>query len=244
MLEKEQFSHIDTLSSVDVLSATPARRWQTAERNGRPRFTASRIAQQAKIVIDVSLAFIGIIIVAPVFIIMAAVVMLDGGPILFGHPRVGQGGRVFRCLKMRTMVVDSEAVLQRLLDSDPAAAEEWARTRKLRRDPRITRFGRVLRRTSLDELPQLLNVVRLEMSLVGPRPIVTAEIPRYGDAIAEYFKVRPGLTGLWQVGGRSDTSYALRVELDRRYVQTWTLWLDFLILLRTLPAVLRRDGAC
>jgi undecaprenyl-phosphate galactose phosphotransferase len=141
------------------------------------------------------------------------------------------------------MVVDSGAVLNRLLQEDPAAAEEWARTHKLRHDPRVTWIGRLLRKTSLDELPQLLNVLRLDMSLVGPRPIVSLEIPKYGEDIAYYYETRPGITGLWQVSGRSDTTYGQRVRLDTWYVKNWTLWKDLEILCRTIPAVISGRGA-
>jgi undecaprenyl-phosphate galactose phosphotransferase len=141
------------------------------------------------------------------------------------------------------MVTDSERALNDLFKRDPAAQEEWLRTHKLRRDPRVTAIGYVLRMTSLDELPQLLNVLRLEMSLVGPRPIVSQEVPRYGDNIAFYYETRPGITGLWQVSGRSDTTYAQRVHLDSWYVKNWTLAGDLSILARTIPAVLSGRGA-
>ncbi len=168
---------------------------------------------------------------------------MDGGPALYAHRRIGAGGREFMCLKFRSMITDGDAVLRRLLETDPKAAAEWSETRKLRRDPRITWIGRILRTTSLDELPQLLNVLRLEMSLVGPRPIVRGEIERYADEIAFYYETRPGITGLWQVSGRSDTSYVQRVHLDTWYVKNWTLWHDLAILAKTIPAVLKRQGA-
>jgi undecaprenyl-phosphate galactose phosphotransferase len=147
-------------------------------------------------------------------------------------------------LKFRSMTTNSAAVLAELLQSDPLAAAEWDATQKLKNDPRITGIGRLLRATSLDEIPQLLNVLRLDMSLVGPRPIVEAEVARYGENIAQYYAGRPGLTGLWQVSGRSDTSYAQRVALDTQYVSTWSFWQDVRILARTIPAVIRRRGAC
>jgi undecaprenyl-phosphate galactose phosphotransferase len=141
------------------------------------------------------------------------------------------------------MVVGAEQKLQALLGSDPAAAAEWAETQKLTTDPRVTGIGAVLRRTSLDELPQLLNVLHGDMSLVGPRPITDAEVERYADDIASYIAVRPGVTGLWQVSGRSETTYARRIQLDVRYVKSWSLLQDVSILLRTIPAVLLRRGA-
>jgi lipopolysaccharide/colanic/teichoic acid biosynthesis glycosyltransferase len=141
------------------------------------------------------------------------------------------------------MVVDADRVLADALSKDPDLAAEWEASRKLRDDPRITPVGRFLRRTSLDELPQLINVLRLEMSLVGPRPIVDSEIALYGPDIGQYYATRPGLTGLWQVSGRSDTSYERRVQLDVWYVNNWTLWHDFAVLLKTIPVVLGREGA-
>jgi undecaprenyl-phosphate galactose phosphotransferase len=146
-------------------------------------------------------------------------------------------------MKFRTMHVDADALLADILARDPAAASEWEASQKLKDDPRITPIGQVLRRTSLDELPQLINVLRGEMSLVGPRPIVAAEVRFYGRHIADYYQARPGITGLWQVSGRSDTSYPRRVELDVWYVRNWVLWHDIAILLKTVPAVLFRRGA-
>ena len=201
-------------------------------------------ARAAKVAFDVAAAGACLIVIAPVLAVIAALVKLDGGTALYGHVRIGAGGRPFRCLKFRSMVPDSDAVLRRVLTTDPAAAAEWNETQKLRNDPRITKIGRILRVTSLDELPQLFNVLRLEMSLVGPRPIVEAEIARYGDDIAYYYETRPGLTGLWQVSGRTGTSYAQRVQLDTWYVKNWTIWHDVAIIAKTFPAVLKRRGAC
>jgi undecaprenyl-phosphate galactose phosphotransferase len=201
------------------------------------------VARSTKIAFDLVVAAIALVILAPVLVLIAAAVSLDGGPVLYGHTRIGARGRVFKCLKFRSMVVDSDAVLKRLLAEDAQAAEEWARTQKLRHDPRVTWIGRILRKTSLDELPQLLNVMRLEMSLVGPRPIVSLEIPKYAEDIAYYYETRPGITGLWQVSGRSDTTYAQRVRLDSWYAKNWTIWQDLAILFRTLPAVVSGRGA-
>jgi lipopolysaccharide/colanic/teichoic acid biosynthesis glycosyltransferase len=174
---------------------------------------------------------------------LALLVRRDGGPVFFRQSRVGAGGRMFRCIKFRTMHVDAEKQLKRVLVTDPAAAEEWAASQKLSNDPRVTKIGRFLRRSSLDEMPQLFNVLRAEMSLVGPRPIVPAEIERYGGDIEYYYEARPGLTGLWQVSGRSDASYASRVKLDVWYVRNWTLWHDIAILFKTIPAVFLQRGA-
>ncbi len=203
-----------------------------------------KLERRCKIAFDWLAAAAALIVAAPVLCIIAALVKLDGGPVLFGHLRVGRDGRPFHCLKFRSMVVDSDAALSCLLRDDPLAAIEWAETHKLKRDPRITRIGRFLRASSLDELPQLFNILRLEMSLVGPRPIVTAEMPRYGGHIVSYQSVRPGLTGLWQISGRSDTTYDERVRLDTWYAGNWSFWSDIKIILRTVPAVLRRSGAC
>lgn len=162
---------------------------------------------------------------------------------MFGHTRVGQHGQAFKCLKFRSMVVNADAVLKDLLDRDPSARMEWDLEFKLRDDIRITRIGRFLRRTSLDELPQLLNVVRGEMSLVGPRPIVEEELVRYGDDVRYYLMARPGMTGLWQVSGRNDTDYATRVSLDVSYVKSWSLRRDLGILIRTVKVVVTGSGA-
>ena len=167
----------------------------------------------------------------------------DGAPILFGHYRVGRNGRLFRCLKFRTMYRESQQMLAELLAKDLQAQAEWERDHKLANDPRITPVGRFLRRTSLDELPQLVNVLRGEMSLVGPRPITVAELTRYGRVRWHYLSVTPGMTGLWQVSGRNNTSYEERVALDERYVERRTLGLDLWILMRTVRVVALREGA-
>lgn len=204
---------------------------------------ARPVARALKIAFDLAAATILLLLALPMLLTLAALVRMDGGPALYAHRRIGANGQGFDCLKFRSMVVDADAVLSRLLATDRAAAAEWAETHKLRNDPRITRVGRFLRASSLDELPQLLNVLRLEMSLVGPRPIVRAEISLYGEDIAYYYETRPGLTGLWQVSGRSDTSYAYRVHLDTWYAKNWTVWHDIAILAKTVPAVLKRQGA-
>ncbi len=204
-----------------------------------PSSISQNTARRVKVFLDVLATLLLLVMFLPIFLIISAIVALDGGPVIYGHVRIGAEGRSFRCLKFRSMVVDSNAALQRLLDTDPAAAKEWAETHKLRRDPRITKFGKLLRKTSLDELPQLINVMRLEMSLVGPRPIVKEEIVKYGKYIEFYYKVKPGITGLWQVSGRSKTSYTERVALDVRYVEEWSILQDILITIQTVPAILR-----
>lgn len=194
--------------------------------------------------LDFALALTALLICLPTLLLLAIAIKLqDGGPVLFGQRRIGRGGRPFVCLKLRTMVLDAQARLDALLESDPQAREEWARDHKLRKDPRITWLGRILRETSLDELPQLINVLRGDMSIVGPRPIVEAEVVRYGRSFRHYCSVRPGITGLWQVSGRNDTTYRRRVALDVLYARSRSLGRDVEILLKTVPAVLLRKGS-
>jgi len=193
---------------------------------------------------DIVIALAAILFTAPLLIMIALGVKLqDGGPALFGHERVGLGGRTFRCMKFRSMVVDADARLAALLASDPQARADWAKDFKLKRDPRITAFGDFLRRSSLDELPQLFNVLRGEMSIVGPRPIVRSEAYRYGARFESYCTVRPGITGLWQVSGRNDISYRRRVAMDAVYARSKCLSWDVKILLMTVPAVLLAKGS-
>lgn len=201
------------------------------------------LLRAVKVLLDLIGAGSLILLLSPLLMAIAVMVKLDGGPIFYAHPRVGAGNCRFRCWKFRSMKQDSAAMLEQVLQVDAAAASEWRATRKLRNDPRITRVGAFLRQTSLDELPQLFNVLRLEMSLVGPRPIVDNEIENYGANIACYYATRPGLTGLWQINGRSSTTYEQRVQLDTWYVENWTFWQDIVILAKTVPAVLKRTGA-
>lgn len=193
---------------------------------------------------DLLLTVLGGLLAFPLMLALGIAIRLDSpGPALFTHQRIGRNGKHFKVIKFRTMAVDGDAILERHLDKNPEARAEWDATQKLRDDPRITRVGRFLRKTSLDELPQLCNVICGEMSLVGPRPIVDDEIDKYGAAYELYTRVRPGLTGLWQVSGRNNTSYEDRVWLDRHYVCNWSVWFDVLILARTVPEVLRCSGA-
>jgi exopolysaccharide production protein ExoY len=209
----------------------------------RPRL-ASPSKQAVKRFFDVVAALLLLVALAPICLIVSLMVISDGGPVFFGHERVGRGGRVFKCLKFRTMVVGAAAVLEQVLASDPEAREQWLCTRKLKQDPRVTRVGRLLRATSIDELPQLINVLIGDMSLVGPRPIVLEELrEHYNGDRANYLLVRPGLTGLWQVSGRSHTPCTQRAHLDALYVRNWTLLGDIVILLRTIPAVMLGRGA-
>jgi exopolysaccharide production protein ExoY len=194
--------------------------------------------------VDLVLAALALVVLSPVMIVLVLCIKLqDGGPIVFHQERIGHRGRSFRCLKFRSMVPDADRVLRELLERDESARAEWLATHKLKDDPRCTRFGRFMRRTSLDELPQLFNVLRGDMSLVGPRPIVSAETRFYGPVLSFYKSARPGLTGLWQVSGRSDTSYAERVELDVHYVRSWSLLGDLAIIARTVVVVFRSDGS-
>ncbi len=195
-------------------------------------------------VLEVIIALAAVIVLAPVLLLIALVVWAqDGGSPIFVHQRLGFGGVLFPCLKFRSMVVDSQARLADLLASNPEAAAEWARDQKLRNDPRITKLGQWLRKTSLDELPQLFNVLAGQMSLVGPRPIVESEVWRYGRYFQHYCSVRPGITGLWQVSGRNDLSYRRRVVLDTVYARTRSLAVDLAIMLRTVPAMLSGRGS-
>ena len=208
------------------------------------RYNLARpVSRVTKAMFDVTISAALLLLLSPLMLAIALLIRCDGGPMIFFHERIGAGGRRFRCLKFRTMVPDSAARLQNAIASEPALAAEWVATRKLRNDPRVTPVGRCLRRTSLDELPQLINVLRLDMSLVGPRPIIDEEVPLYGQDIQFYYETRPGLTGLWQVSGRSETSFAERVRLDTRYVRRWTMWRDLAILAKTVQVVLSRKGA-
>ncbi|MGC3964395.1 MAG: undecaprenyl-phosphate galactose phosphotransferase WbaP [Rhodocyclaceae bacterium] len=204
---------------------------------------AQPLARWTKRVIDIVVSAGVMLIFSPLFVYLLCRIKADGGPAVFAHMRIGKGGKPFPCYKFRTMVINSADVLRKLLESDPERRAEWERDFKLKDDPRVTPIGGFLRRTSLDELPQLWNVLRGDMSLVGPRPIVAAELERYGEHQGLYLAARPGMTGLWQVSGRSDTSYAYRVMLDGRYVKNWSVWSDFVILFRTAFVVLRGQGA-
>jgi undecaprenyl-phosphate galactose phosphotransferase len=174
-----------------------------------------------------------------------AVRLTTGSPVIYGHKRIGRGGREFKCYKFRSMVPNADEVLAHLLANDAEAREEWSRDFKLKNDPRITRVGRFIRKTSMDEFPQLWNVVLNDMSIVGPRPVVRMELDQYyvGPFKAHYLSVKPGLTGLWQVSGRSDMEYSERVELDRNYVVGWGLWSDFMIVMRTVSVMFAKRGA-
>ena len=194
--------------------------------------------------IDLTSALLGGLLISPLLLLIAIWIKLDSrGPVFYGHTRIGQEGRRFKAWKFRSMIPDADRVLQDYLERHPELQAEWVATQKLKNDPRVTRVGRWLRKLSLDELPQLWNVIRGEMSLVGPRPIVQEELAKYGEKGVLYLKVKPGMTGLWQVSGRSETSYQERVEIDAYYVRNWSVWLDMYILARTVWAILFGRGA-
>lgn len=197
-----------------------------------------------KRVFDVIVALLLLVFLFPVLVAVAALVAMDGGPTIYRQQRIGMNARPFGVLKFRTMRHDAEKRLQELLIRDKGAAAEWAECRKLRRDPRITRVGRFLRRSSLDELPQLINVLMGSMSIVGPRPIVESETVRYGHHIRHYYHCRPGITGLWQVNGRSDVTYRRRVAFDAIYARRYgRIGMDMKVIAMTIPAVLLGRGA-
>lgn len=201
-------------------------------------------AQSLKRTLDLFGAVVGGFFISPLLLTIALLIKLDSpGPVLFGHRRLGARDEHFHCWKFRTMHVEAERMLNEYLQGHPSLQAEWEQNHKLRDDPRVTRIGRLLRKTSLDELPQLWNVLRGEMSLTGPRPIVDAEVPKYEKDYELYRRIRPGMSGFWQVGGRSDTDYKERVAMDSYYVRNWSVWLDVIILVRTVKIVLFGRGA-
>jgi exopolysaccharide production protein ExoY len=210
----------------------------------RPGNPASAVGGRIKRGFDIVASISGIIVLLPLCCLIAlAIKAWDGGPVLYRHRRIGLNGTPFDCLKFRTMVVNADEVLVRHLAADSAAAREWEADRKLKDDPRITPLGLSMRKTSVDELPQLLNILKGEMSFVGPRPIVTAEVPKYGDCINHYLCTRPGLTGPWQVSGRNNVEYAARVALDRGYIEEWSFRRDVAIILKTIRVVVFPHGS-
>lgn len=226
------------------ITSFESRQWEEAPAQApeQPALPASPYAS-AKRVLDVAGAIVLAAVFSPLILTIAVLMRREGGSIIYKHRRVGRDGRTFECLKFRTMVPNADQLLRELLERDPAIKAEWVRDHKLRCDPRVTRLGRFLRRTSLDELPQLWNVMRGEMSLVGPRPVVREELLRYGRNVRAYLSAKPGITGLWQVKGRNDTDYRRRVVLDTYYVRNQGLLLDLYILLKTTKVVLGGSGA-
>ena len=226
------------MANVDIQSGG------VALRNSRSRSRNVPIGEYLDTGLNAALALMLFVFILPLLVIIAvAVSCQDDGPLVFAHKRVGRNGRPFYCLKFRSMAADAEARLAEVLRDDPAARAEWERDHKLKNDPRITPLGAFLRRSSLDELPQLFNVLRGEMSLVGPRPIVFDETLKYGRRFRHYCAVKPGITGLWQVSGRNDVSYSSRVAMDSLYARKKSLVLDLWILAATIPAVLCRRGS-
>lgn len=211
--------------------------WGRLATHSAPAFDLCRL-------FDILIAGVALLFFAPLMIAVAFAIKLeDGGPVLFGQDRIGYGGRTFKCWKFRSMVTDAEARLTAVLANDPEARSQWETYRKLRKDPRVTAIGAFLRKTSLDELPQLLNIFTGEMSVVGPRPIMIVELSLYGRWIKNYRTVRPGLTGLWQVSGRNHLSFRQRVALDKLYVRDAGPKMYLTLLFRTIPAVLLRSGS-
>jgi Undecaprenyl-phosphate galactose phosphotransferase WbaP len=200
-------------------------------------------ARLTKRLFDTVLAALLLTVLSPLMLFIAVALKLEGGSILFSHARVGKKGKPFNCYKFRSMVPNAEKALDQLLENNPVLKAEWDKEHKLKDDPRISKLGAFLRRSSLDELPQLFNVLLSEMSLVGPRPIVFQELQKYGIEQSYYLMVRPGMTGLWQVSGRNDVDYDTRVYLDAWYVKNWSLWYDLAILFKTVKVVLWRRGA-
>jgi Undecaprenyl-phosphate galactose phosphotransferase WbaP len=194
--------------------------------------------------IDLFFVIVGGIILLPLLLFIALLVKISSpGPVIYGHTRLGINGKHFTAYKFRSMISNSGEVLEKLLESDPELRKEWEASHKLKNDPRVTKIGKFLRRTSFDEFPQLINILKGEMSLVGPRPIVDDEVEKYGEDYHRIFSVKPGLTGLWQVSGRSDTDYAERVSFDTYYLQSWSVWLDIWVLFKTFSVVIKGKGA-
>lgn len=199
--------------------------------------------QVVKRIFDIVVSSFFLVILSPLFIYISIKVSRDGGSPFYGHERVGKNRKSFKCYKFRSMIKNSKEVLDELLATNPEARTEWENDFKLKNDPRITPIGHFLRKTSLDELPQLWNALKGDMSLVGPRPVVEEELLKYGDNANYYLMVKPGVTGLWQVSGRNDIDYATRIYLDSWYIKNWSLWYDIAILFKTINVVLKRDGA-
>ena len=209
-----------------------------------PGASASPVGRTSKRIVDIVLALSGIILLSPLLILCFVLTWVSSREtVLFRHKRVGFNGKPFDCLKFRTMLGDAPERLRKLLETDAAAAAEWAQCQKLRNDPRVTPIGAILRESSLDELPQLFNVLMGSMSIVGPRPVTEDELSRYGASVKAYTACRPGITGLWQVTGRGTTSYETRVSCDAYYARKWSLSLDSKIIVVTIPSVLFTKNA-
>jgi exopolysaccharide production protein ExoY len=233
---QSEFGELIRASRANGAAPTAGTLWMPGGVRSQP------IGGPVKRLLDIVLAGTMLVLLSPLLLTVALLIYATmGRPILFPQRRLGFAGRPFACLKFRTMINDSDGVLRSYLANNHEAASEWRDRQKLEHDPRVTMLGRVLRRSSLDELPQLFSVLRGDMSCVGPRPIVHDEITRYGRYWKHYTLARPGLTGAWQVSGRNRLSYRRRVALDSHYVRKWSIWRDIRILMRTIPAVLRSD---
>ena len=218
----------DAVRNILITSGAPCRTWSGS---------VSRT-------FDVAMALVGLLALAPLMCVVAAAVLIEGrGPVIFRHERIGMHDRRFLVFKFRTMCIDGDRVLEEHLQRSPSARREWETDHKLRDDPRVSKLGAFLRKSSLDELPQLWNVLKGDMSIVGPRPIVEAEVVKYGACFDAYCAVRPGITGIWQVSGRSDLTYRRRVEMDALYARKKSISFDLRIILATIPAVLLRKGS-
>lgn len=227
--------NVRNVSKIKPLKKSKSERFQA-----RPAYEDSL----AYSLFNVGFAALALLFFLPFFIVITLVILITDGPgVIFAHERIGRNGKTFRCLKFRTMAVDAEEQLQNLLDNDPEARAQWEAHQKLDDDPRITCMGEFFRKTSLDELPQFWNVLKGEMAVVGPRPIVASEAHHYGNHFGEYLSVKPGITGLWQVSGRSDTSYEERVAMDVEYVSTRTFRKDIEIIFKTVKVMVLGDGA-
>ena len=238
-------SEVNLVSNAPNLDSSRRHRPENMARGQNTPSETYRITpDRTKFCLDFLMATTALVVLFPMLLmVMMLIYAVQGGPVFIAHRRIGRHGVVFPCFKFRTMVNNSDDVLAQHLASNRDVRAEWNATRKLKNDPRVTPLGLVLRKNSIDEIPQLFNVLRGDMSLVGPRPIVASEAEFYGPHFANYVRVRPGLTGLWQVSGRSDTSYRRRVELDVRYVSERSLWGDLVIMAKTLPAVLSSRGS-
>jgi exopolysaccharide production protein ExoY len=239
-----RFAIIDSVGDVEAVNTMTHMAKSGVFSSAMSASVAPPLGGRAKRGFDIVAASIAILAITPLLILVALMVKIsDRGPILYGHERIGRGGRTFKCLKFRTMALNGDQLLAAHLLANPAARKEWDETRKLKHDPRVTVVGSVLRRLSIDELPQLFNILMGDMSLVGPRPVVLDELDRYGTSAEFYLRSRPGLTGLWQISGRNDVSYDVRVNFDRHYVEHWSLVEDIRIIILTVPAVCLSRGS-
>ena len=227
------------LVDLDVLEP-----WQGQPSFQIPQDVPAGLRGMTKRFCDLALALPIFVFALPLLAVISALILIQGGgPVIYRQERCGQNGKPFICYKFRTMHLDAPTALADYLQANPGAAAEWEKTQKLRHDPRITTIGRILRKTSLDELPQLINIIAGEMSVIGPRPVTFEELERYGANLSYYIAARPGVTGLWQVNGRSTLSYQQRVNFDAQYVKEWSFFKDIKILLKTIPVVLFAKGA-